>query len=122
MQRERFEELVDKALEALPDQFARELDGVVIVVEDWPSPTQLYDAKVNRKQDLLGLYEGVPLTKRGRRPPMRPDKISIFQKPIEMRCRYDSDVADMVFEVVHHEVAHFFGISDERLRQIEKGR
>jgi predicted Zn-dependent protease with MMP-like domain len=121
MERERFEQLVEKALEELPLEFAEQLDSIDVVVEDWPTSEQLRSVDVHRRQDLLGLYHGVPLTKRGRGLTAKlPDKISIFQKPIERRSRSDAEVVRLVRDVVYHEIAHYFGISDRRLREIER--
>lgn len=121
MERERFQELVFEALEGLPRQFRERLENIVVVIEDWPHPSQLARLGIRRRRDLLGLYEGVPLTKRSVWHPVElPDKITIFQKPIEMSCRSDSDKEIMVRiqETVRHEIAHYFGISDKRLREI----
>lgn len=121
MERERFRELVVEALEGLPRQFRERLENIVVVIEDWPHPAQLAGLGIRRRQNLLGLYEGVPLTKRSVWHAVElPDKITIFQKPIEMRCRSDSDKEIMarIQETVRHEIAHYFGISDKRLREI----
>ncbi len=93
-----------------------------MVVDDWPSPSQLDEVGLRHGECLLGLYEGVPQTVRGKRYGMvAPDKITIFQKPIEAKCRYNTDIVDEVRKVVLHEIAHHFGIGDARLRQIERG-
>ena len=121
MERERFQELVFEALDGLPRQFREKLENIVVVIEDWPHPAQLAGLGIRRRQNLLGLYEGVPLTKRSVWHPVElPNKITIFQKPIEMSCRSDSDKEIMVRiqETVRHEIAHYFGISDKRLREI----
>ena len=123
MDRGRFDDLVEEALEGLPEEFADLLDSIAVVVEDWPTPAQLSSVGVRRRQDLLGLYEGVPLTRRGRNYGMVvPDKITIFQKPIEAKCKYEAEIVHEIQSVVRHEIAHHFGISDARLRQLEKGR
>ncbi len=123
MDRERFEGLVAKAIQALPEEFFARLENITIVVEDRPSPHQLARAGVKRGQTLLGLYEGVPLTKRGGHYGMVvPDKITIFQKPIESRFRDDTEITAEIQRVVQHEIAHHFGISDTRLRQLARDR
>jgi predicted Zn-dependent protease with MMP-like domain len=115
--RERFEELVADALDTLPEPFASQLDNVEIVVEDWPSPDQI-DKHVPGGM-LLGLYEGVPQTKRG---PgytwVMPDKITIFREPIMRMCRDEDELAHQARHTVIHELAHHFGISDDRLREL----
>ena len=123
MDRGRFERLVAKAVESLPDEFRSRLENIDVVVEDRPTHHQLTETGLKRNQTLLGLYEGVPLTHRGRYYGLvAPDKITIFQKPIEAKCRYDADITAEVLRVVRHEIAHHFGIGDARLRQLEKGK
>lgn len=122
MKREAFEELVAKALEELPQEFAERLDNVVVLVEDRPTRAQLSKSQVEPGDTLLGLYEGVPLTERGHDYGMvLPDKITIFQKPIEASCKSDAEIVAAIREVVLHEIAHHFGISDERLEELEEG-
>ena len=78
---------------------------------------------LGRNQTLLGLYEGVPLTRRGRHYGLvPPDKITIFRKPIESRCRNNDEITAEVQRVVQHEIAHHFGIGEARLRQIESAK
>ena len=122
MDRERFEWLVAKVVEDLPEEFLTKLQNVDIVVEDRPNSAQVAKAGLRRGETIFGLYEGVPQTRRGRHYGMvLPDKITIFQKPIEARCSYENEILAEIQRVVKHEIAHHFGISDARLRQIEKG-
>ena len=121
MNREKFESLVAGAIETLPEEFLDRLENIVVMVEDYPTAAQIAQAGLRHRHTLLGLYEGVPLTKRGQRYGLvPPDKITIFQKPIESQCRYDADITAEIQKVVRHEIAHHFGISDARLQQIEK--
>ena len=123
MEREKFEWFVAKAVEDLPEEFLIKLQNVDVVVEERPTFAQIGRAKLKRGETLLGLYEGVPQTKRGRHYGMvLPDKITIFQKPIEARCRNEKEIVAEIGRVVRHEIAHHFGITDERLRQIERNR
>jgi predicted Zn-dependent protease with MMP-like domain len=120
MQREEFVALVERAIESLPLEFQRKLENVDIVVEEWPTPGQLKKAKQNHPAQLLGLYQGVPQTRRGRGYGLvLPDKISIFQKPIEGQCRLGYEIEAKIEEVVRHEIAHHFGVNEETLRKIE---
>jgi predicted Zn-dependent protease with MMP-like domain len=120
MDRERFEALVTRAIDNLPPEFQRKLENVDVVVEDWPTPAQLRRSKHYHPTRLLGLYQGVPQTRRGRGYGLvLPDKISIFQKPIEAQCRFVDEIEAKVEEVVRHEIAHHFGLDDESLRKIE---
>jgi predicted Zn-dependent protease with MMP-like domain len=123
MDRERFEWLVFKAVDELPDEFSERMDNIDIVVQNEPTSSQLAEAGLRRSETLLGLYEGVPLTRRSRSYGMvPPDKITIFQKPIEARYRGDIEIQWEVQRVVKHEIAHHFGISDARLNQLERKR
>ena len=121
MDRERFEWLVARAVQALPEEFVTRLENIDVVVEDRPTSGQLRRVGLRHGQTLLGLYEGVPQTKRGGHYGLvPPDKITIFQKPIEARRRHDAEIMAEIERVVKHEIAHHFGISDARLQQIEK--
>ena len=123
MDRERFVWLVAKAVDSLPDEFRTKMDNIDVVVEDQPTPDQLAQVGLKQSRTLLGLYQGVPLTRRGRHYGLvTPDKITIFQKPIEAICRYDAEVVTEIQKVVKHEIAHHFGISDARLRELERGK
>ncbi|MFC1971362.1 metallopeptidase family protein [Chloroflexota bacterium] len=123
MDGEEFESLVVRAVEGLPDELHARLENVAIVVEDWPSQYQLTKTSLGRGRTLLGLYEGVPLTKRSAHYGMvPPDKITIFQKPILAMCRNGDSIVHEIQRVVRHEIAHHFGIGEARLREIEKGR
>ena len=123
MQRERFEALVARALGDLPSEFQSKLENVDVVVEDWPTPEQLRQARLSHRGQLLGLYHGVPQTRRGRKYGMvLPDKISIFQKPIEAECLSDREIEAKVGEVLRHEIAHHFGSDEKTLRRIEGER
>lgn len=105
-----FEELVGLALDAIPEGLARLMDNVVVLVED---------QKPGRPR-LLGLYEGVPLTKRGSGyAGALPDRITIYRLPILRACRTEDDVVRQVRTTVIHEVAHHFGISDKRLHELD---
>jgi len=121
--RERFRELVAEAITGLPEEFRRRLENVDVVAMDWPSSQQLASARLRRGQMLLGLYQGVPQTRRGRGYGLvAPDKISIFQKPIEAKCRSEAEIAAEIGRVVRHEIAHHFGIGEGRLRELERGK
>jgi predicted Zn-dependent protease with MMP-like domain len=123
MERQRFEFLIAKAIGELPPEIASRLENVDITVLDWPTSQQLATTKVRRGFGLLGLYEGVPQTKRDRGYSMvLPDRITIFQKPIEAICRSESEMESEIRRVVQHEIAHHFGIGEARLGEIERRR
>ena len=113
--------LVAKAVQSLPEEFVIRLENVTVVVEDQPTPRQLVKAGLKQGYTLLGLYEGVPQTKRGVHYGLAvPDKITIFQGPIESACRDDTEITAEIRRVVQHEIAHHFGIGDARLRKLSK--
>jgi len=121
MDKQRFEWLVAKAVDSLPDEFSTKLENIDVVVQNQPTPSQLAEVRLKHGETLLGLYQGVPLTKRSRHYGMvAPDKITIFQKSIEARCNNDTEVKAEIMRIVQHEIAHHFGISDTRLRQLER--
>jgi predicted Zn-dependent protease with MMP-like domain len=123
MDREEFEDLVGRAIESLPLEFQRKLENVDIVVEERPTVDQLRRTKTKSPWQLLGLYQGVPQIRRGRGYGLvLPDKISIFQRAIEAQCRSSYEIEAKVGEVVRHEIAHHFGLDDETLRNIERGK
>jgi len=106
--REAFIRLVEEAVESIPEEFRERLTNVDFVVEETP-----------RGDEVLGLYQGVPLTERGAGYfGVLPDRIVLFRRPIEARARSDAELAELVREVVIHEVAHYFGIDDDRLDEL----
>jgi predicted Zn-dependent protease with MMP-like domain len=121
MERQEFEALVFRAIESLPAEFKNKLENVDVLVEDWPSPQQIRQLRLRSKAQLLGLYEGVPQTRRDSGYNMvLPDKITIFQKPIEAQCRSSQEIESEIGSVVRHEIAHHFGIGDATLYRIER--
>jgi predicted Zn-dependent protease with MMP-like domain len=114
-----FEQLVAEALDSLPPDIQEKLENVEVVVEWRPSPAHMRRMGLGAGQTLFGLYEGVPLTERTSGYGLvLPDKITIFRQPIEAYCQSDQEVRRTVRRTVLHELAHHFGISDERLREL----
>jgi predicted Zn-dependent protease with MMP-like domain len=113
-----FENLVVEALDSLPEDLLELLDNVDVTIERFPSTEQLRRVGI-RGGTLLGLYEGIPLTERnGGYNIVLPDKITIFQRSIEQMCSTYPEIVDQVRTTVIHEVAHHFGIDDERLDEL----
>ncbi|MFD7877441.1 metallopeptidase family protein [Streptomyces sp. NPDC059766] len=113
MTRDRFEELVSEALDRIPPELTRVMDNVAVFVEDEPPSDD---------PDLLGLYEGTPLTERGEwYAGVLPDRITIYRGPTLRHCETDADVVEEVSVTVVHEVAHHFGIDDARLHELGWG-
>jgi len=113
---EQFEELVGEALDGLPDQIRNWLDNVAVIVAEAPTPDQLARAGLRPGAMLFGLYQGVPKTRRGvTYGETLPDKIVIFQRPIERLFRTREEVREQVRRTVLHEVGHHFGLDEEEL-------
>ena len=120
--RAQFERLVRRAVLSLPPPFLERLDNLDIVVERRPSLRRLAAGRVRRGHTLLGLYQGVPHTHRGTGYTYAlPDRIFIFQEPIERICRSEDELVDQVQKTVMHEIAHHFGIDDARLDELGLG-
>ena len=120
--REEFGEAAASALERLPKWIRKKIENVDVVIEDRASPEILSEMELSSSFDLLGLYQGVPLPRRGfYYGNVLPDKITLFQIPIESICRTREEIEEKVREVVIHEVGHYFGLDDERLRELESG-
>jgi predicted Zn-dependent protease with MMP-like domain len=118
MTRTEFERLVAKALNDIPQELSSVIDNVDIIVEDLPSREQLVGSGLEDGYELLGLYEGLPLTERADYSMVLPDRITIFQKSIEAICSNNDEIVKEVRDTVVHEVAHHFGIDDERLHEL----
>ena len=122
LSRREFEELVVIALKRLPKFFKKKMKNVDVVVEDRAPRELLSEMGLQSPYHLLGLYQGVPLDRRGfYYGNVLPDKITLFQIPIESICQTREGIEEKVREVVIHEVGHYFGLDDERLRELERG-
>jgi len=113
---EEFNRLVADALDKIPESLGKVMENVGVFVEDWPSAQQL----AGKKGMLLGLYQGVDLTRRSALTyaAAMPDRITIFRGPINRLARDEADLVQIVTRTVIHEVAHHFGISDRRLEEL----
>jgi predicted Zn-dependent protease with MMP-like domain len=117
-----FEKLVAEALDELPRRFRRHLRNIAVVVEQEPPQELLEGMGLWPGGTLLGLYQGVPLPQRGfSYGNVLPDRITIFQKPIEGMCRTREEIKHAVQETVMHEIGHYFGLDDERLEELMEG-
>ena len=116
--REQFEGLVRRALSQLPSDVKNHLENVDIVVDESASAAQLVGTGIENKMELLGLYEGIPLTERYGYDLVLPDKITLFQKPIETICETQEQITEEIRMTIVHEIAHHFGIDDDRLHNL----
>ncbi len=122
MTRTEFEALVESALKKLPRPFREKLANIVVVVEDWADEETLREMEIEPPDTLYGLYRGVDLTRRDSSyGNVLPDTIHIYQGPIEEDCADREDMAELVREVVTHEVGHYFGLDDDTMEGIEGG-
>jgi len=123
MSPQEFDRLVEEGWKRIPAKFRRRLKNIALVVEPEPGPEHLARARVARGGTLLGLYEGRPLTRRSVfEPYAMPDRITIFQGPHERIARSPGELAQLVSDTVWHEVAHYFGMDERRVRAAEKKR
>jgi len=114
-----FERIVAESLDDLPPAFLERLENVEVVVEPYADQETLHLAGIPSPMQLLGFYHGVPLTERTHGYTLvLPDKISIYQQPIERLCHTPAAIRAQVRRTVMHELAHHFGISDDRLREL----
>jgi predicted Zn-dependent protease with MMP-like domain len=116
-----FEILVEEAMDGLPAEFIEHLENVQVDVEEWPSVADLQEVGLptDDLHSLLGLYHGVPNTERGAFYMAFPDRISIYKGPIEAFSGPDEErIREQVRRTVIHEVAHYYGITDERLDEL----
>ena len=121
MRQEEFEDLVINAIVELPQELLTRLNNVAVVVQQWPSRAQMVEAEIDHKGELLGLYEGIPLTDRENYNLVLPDKITIFQGSVEAMCHTEEEMAQEIRATVAHEIAHHFGVDDEWLEEMGLG-
>ena len=115
-----FKKIVKEGIDLIPEKFLQKLKNVAIVIEDEPTPAQRKKVNLHPGWTLFGLYEGIPQLNRGANyNAVLPDKITIFQKPIETAAGDEKDIKEMVKNTVWHEIAHHFGMNEVRVRQAE---
>ena len=121
MTRHEFEKLVAEAVFLIPERFRREMKNLSLVVEDEPGPELLAEMEIEPPDSLYGLYQGTPITERtwdfGNH---LPDRITIYQRPIEEDCEDEDEVRAVIGETLIHEVGHYFGLSEEEIEEIEE--
>jgi len=119
--RQKFEHLVAEAITLIPTRFRREMQNIAVVVEDEPSAELLEEMEIEPPDSLYGLYQGTPLPERtwgfGNN---LPDRITIYQQPIEEDCDDEDEMRAVIGETLIHEVGHYFGMSEEQIEEIEE--
>ena len=116
--REQFQNLVLQALSDLPEDVRHSLQNVDVVVDDVASMSQIVGTGIENAMNLLGLYEGIPLTERYGYDMVLPDKVTLFQKPIESICDTQEQIAEEISKTLIHEIAHHFGLDDDHLDRL----
>ncbi|HMQ51917.1 MAG TPA: metallopeptidase family protein [Anaerolineae bacterium] len=115
----KFEALVVQAMEELPAFFKDRLHNIEVLIADWPTEDELEEAGLESDELLLGLYQGIPLTERnGDYGMVLPDTITLYRECIAQVCNTPEEIVGEVQQTVKHEIAHYFGISDERLEEL----
>lgn len=114
LSREEFERVVGEALDALPPRFAKLIENVFITIEEEPSEDDLESAD-DDDSELLGIYRGIALTDRTSDPPLLPDEIALFRRPINRIARSREEAIEEIRKTVIHEIGHYFGLGDEEL-------
>jgi predicted Zn-dependent protease with MMP-like domain len=121
MTREQFEKLVGEAVALIPKRFRREMKNLALVVEEEPGEDLLEEMEIEPPDTLYGLYQGTPLPERtwgyGN---SLPDRITIYQRPIEEDCEDEDEMRAVIGETLIHEVGHYFGLSEEEIEEIEE--
>ena len=121
MTRAEFESLVARALQTLPRRFRARMKNIAVVVEDWPDPGTLEELGIEPPDTLYGLYRGIDLTHRDSSyGNVLPDTVTIYQRPIEEDAGSEEEMAELIRDVVMHEVGHYFGLDDEAMAQLEE--
>lgn len=116
---EEFDDIISQALDTLPEKYTSRLKNIAIIYEDEPTPKQREELQLHCNQLLFGLYEGVPLPKRGGLDPILPDKITIFKVPLAVTSKNLTELQEKVRHTLWHEMAHYFGLDHKRIHELE---
>ena len=111
--------MVEATFDRLPERFKQAIENVGVSVEDYPDADLVASLRLRSRFELLGLYQGIPLTARGTwygTSPVTPDKITLYQKNIERQCSSPEETAAKIYEVLVHEIGHYFGMSESEIR------
>ncbi|MBA4393672.1 MAG: hypothetical protein C0407_08985 [Desulfobacca sp.] len=116
---DQFNELVIQAMEGIPEEFLEKLENLEIVVEEEASPELLRELGLGKKDLVFGLYQGIPRPEKSSFQGINlPDRITLFRQPILYSCRSEQDVLHSIKKTLVHEIAHHFGFSERRVRQL----
>ena len=119
---EEFDRLISRAMDELPQEYIKGLHNVAILYADDPDHYQIQKSGLREGNILLGLYEGIPLTKRGGNYTfVLPDKITLFKNSILMIVRNPAELFEQIKRTLWHEIAHYYGLDHERIHALERG-
>lgn len=116
---EQFQQLINKALESLPGHHAKNIENVAILYQDVPDEEQREKTNLDDHHTLLGLYEGVPLSRRQGLQPVLPDKITLFKIPLQMRASNVPELQEEIRHTLWHEIAHYYGLDHDKISELE---
>jgi predicted Zn-dependent protease with MMP-like domain len=116
---EQFQDLINRALEELPGDHVKNIKNIAILFEDVPTPEQRQKLALRHDQTLLGLYEGVPLPQRQGGTKVLPDKITLFKLPLSYSANNPGDLKEQIKHTLWHEIAHYYGLDHDRIRELE---
>ncbi len=116
---EQFQELIDRAFDSLPKVHRDRVQNVAILFADTPTQEQRLELQLRHDQTLLGLYQGVPLSARQGRPSLLPDRITLFKLPLIMQAQGETGLYEAVRHTLWHEIAHYYGLNHDKIRELE---
>jgi predicted Zn-dependent protease with MMP-like domain len=116
---EQFQELINQALTEMPGEHVQNIKNVAILYEDEPTPRQREELKLHCGQTLLGLYEGIPLSRRQGMTRILPDKITLFKRPLEAQANTESELREAIRHTLWHEIAHYYGLDHHKIHELE---
>ncbi|MBM3705423.1 MAG: metallopeptidase family protein [Actinobacteria bacterium] len=119
MNLDEFEETVEKVLESVPEEFRQKVENLSIVIDESNIPSAARGGRDSEDKITLALYHGVPITKRAGAKPVFPDKITIYKRAIESVSKTPQEIKKNIRRVVLHELGHYFGLSEKKLRELE---
>jgi len=116
---ELFQELIDQAFDSLPKTHRDRVQNVAILFADEPTPEQRYELELRHDQTLLGLYQGIPLSRRQGQVSMYPDRITLFKHPLLMQAHDLTSLREAIRHALWHEIAHYYGLNHDQIRDLE---